>query len=207
MYKIKKKIDGKGFFLYSPYNIFLKDNRFGSDLFVYVFVHFTFIFFPYTYYTLSYAASECMRVTAGVSVQQMNILIRRPLRWQKPGDCTLIAFYPYPLYPLHPFAGLFAFISSFFVVFLVALRCLWIFWTSITLSVKPFIASIIWPKSTLIYIYLQISVDREISWHLGINKFQMSTIIRLYLDCIISICQRAWLFNYPCDTVVFIDYV
>lgn len=158
--------------------------------------------------TLSYAASECMRVTAGVSVQQMNILIRRPLRWQKPGDCTLIAFYPYPLlYPLHPFAGLFAFISSFFVAFLVALRCMWIFWTSVTLSVKPFITSIIWPKSTLIYIYLQISVDREISWHLGINKFRMSTIIRLYLDCIISICQRAWLFNYPCDTVVFIDCV
>jgi len=157
--------------------------------------------------TLSYAASECMRVTAGVSVQQMNILIRRPLRWQKPGDCTLIAFCLYPLYPLHAFAGFSAFILSFFAAFLVALRCMWIFWTSVTLSVKLFIASIIWPKSTLIYIYLQISVDRDISWHLGTNKFQMSTIIRLYLDCIISICQHVWLVNYPCNTVVFIDCV
>lgn len=54
------------------------------------------------------AARECMRVTAGVPVQQMNILIRRPFHSQKPGDCTLIAFYPYPLYPI---TGLSVFIS------------------------------------------------------------------------------------------------
>jgi hypothetical protein len=46
--------------------------------------------------TLSCAVRECMRVTAGVPEQQMNILIRRPLRWRKPGDCTLIAFCPRP---------------------------------------------------------------------------------------------------------------
>jgi len=50
MYKLKKKAKDF-FFSISPCNIFLKDNRFGSDLFVYVFVHFAFIFFPYTYCT------------------------------------------------------------------------------------------------------------------------------------------------------------
>jgi len=78
----KKKKARDFFFSISPCNIFLKDNRFGSDLFAYVFVHFAFIFILliHTAAALSCAAQECVRVTAGVPMQQMNILIRRPLR-------------------------------------------------------------------------------------------------------------------------------
>lgn len=42
MYKLKKR--PKDFFLYSSCNIFLTDNRFGSDPFVYIFVYFVFFF-------------------------------------------------------------------------------------------------------------------------------------------------------------------
>lgn len=127
-----------------------------------------FSFLIHTAAALSCVARECVRVTAGVPMQQMNILIRRPLRWQKLGDYTLTS--PFTLTntvsTLYPFSGLSVFISvaSSTVVFLASLRYTWIFWTSVTLSAKAFIVSIIWPKSTLIYIYLlKISVtDRSI---------------------------------------------
>lgn len=105
-------------------------------------------------HTVVHRSGICMRVTASRRhtvqlVQQMNILIRRPFHWQKPGDCTLIAFYPCPPYP---FTGLSVLISVILCVS-VHRRPLYVSLEPTSRSRSPLLRSLFARKSTLIYIY------------------------------------------------------
>lgn len=118
----------------------------------------------YFFLILSCVAQECMRVTAGVPVQQMNTLIRWPFRGQKLGDCTLIAFYPYSLCTRilsqnlpFSFPSFSCFSSSIFLYVHIFNRHRMLS-ISIVLRSSPLFAR----RNTLIYIY-KISVTQKFS--------------------------------------------